>query len=544
MRTEESGGAGLDTERIPTAETDVTGCNQMPRNVLSSWGGHLVFVAAGFIMPRLIDRHVGQVGLGIWDFCWSFVSYFSLAQIGVGSSVNRYVAQYRSTHDVDGVRRVVSSVTSVQIVAGLLALGMTAAVTWTLTLFFRERLGSDTDLASSVVALLGASLAIQIAFDAFRGVITGCHRWDLHNGLNAGSHAVTVAGMATALLLGGGLRSLGVVNLCGVMLTEVTRTALAYRVCPELRVRLAHASWSQARSMLAFGAKSVLVDLSRLLLVQTNSILVAGYLGPAALAIYARSAALVRHSETFVNKFAHVLTPTASALQGRGQHAELRELLIRSTRYGAYLALPMLLGLAILGDPILGLWMGPQYEPGLVLAILAAGYFLPLAQQPVVTILIGMNLHGPVGYITLVMATFGAGLGMITVGLLGWNLIGAALAVGLPLAIGSGALVPIYACRKLSIPLNEYFRRAFVGPIACSIPFALCLVAIRILFGNRPLLAVALGSLAAALVLGPLYWHYVIPGEVRQRIIRIRAGKRQGLAVPVSGSQHPSRLSP
>jgi len=44
---------------------DRTGQDRMFRNVIASWAGHLVFIIAGFVMPRQIDQTIGQVGLGI-----------------------------------------------------------------------------------------------------------------------------------------------------------------------------------------------------------------------------------------------------------------------------------------------------------------------------------------------------------------------------------------------------------------------------------------------------------------------------------------------
>ena len=85
------------------AEADLSGRNRLFRNVLSSWAGHLVFIISGFIMPRMIDTHAGQSGLGVWDFGWSLVSYFGFVQAGICSSVNRYMAKYRAVNDVQSV---------------------------------------------------------------------------------------------------------------------------------------------------------------------------------------------------------------------------------------------------------------------------------------------------------------------------------------------------------------------------------------------------------------------------------------------------------
>ena len=94
----------------PAGADDLSGRDRLAWNVAASWAGHFVFIVAGFIMPRQIDRHVGQVGLGVWDFGWTAVNYFFLAQIGVGVSVNRYVARYRSAQDREGLNRMISSV--------------------------------------------------------------------------------------------------------------------------------------------------------------------------------------------------------------------------------------------------------------------------------------------------------------------------------------------------------------------------------------------------------------------------------------------------
>lgn len=521
MTTEIHEKAQDDTEG--SHQGDDAGRERMVWNVLASWGGYAVVVVAGFIMPRFIDRRMGQDDLGVWDFAWSLLSYFALVEMGIGFSVQRYVAKHRAAQDVEGLRCAVSSVMCVQVVAALIVLLATAAMTWALPSLFGRSLGVRTDAASTVVALLGTSLAVQMAFGVFRGVITGCHRWDLHNGIQAGFHAATVAGMIAAISLGYGLKGLALVNLCGVVATELTRRSVAYRVCPEMRIRLAYVRWPQMRRMLAFGGKSSIHTLGLLVLFQGNYLLVMSQLGPAALALYARPGALVRHVETFVNKFAHVLTPAASSLQARGRDADLRQLLMESTRFATGLALPLFLVLAILGAPILDLWMGPRYEQGLVLAILAVGYLLPVSQQPAVTILTGLNLHGRVGVINLGVALVGVALGIIAMGVLQWKLVGAALALVLPLMIGDGILIPLYACRRLGVSFTEYLRRAFLGPIVCAIPFALCLVAIRVLFGGRPLVALGSAFAAGVVVLGPLYWRYLVPQAIREEVLSLKS---------------------
>ena len=117
---------------------DVSGRDRMAWNVLTSWGAHVIFVISGFIMPRLIDHEVGQRALGIWDFGWSLVSYFELAQVGIGSSGNRFVAKYRAVHDTAGLNRAISTMTAIQIVAGLVVAVATAVMVYVLPGWFGD----------------------------------------------------------------------------------------------------------------------------------------------------------------------------------------------------------------------------------------------------------------------------------------------------------------------------------------------------------------------------------------------------------------------
>ena len=67
------------------SKEDLTGRSRLIRNVGASYVSHFVFMAFGFIMPRLIDGYAGQTALGVWDFGWAFVSYLGLAMLGIPS---------------------------------------------------------------------------------------------------------------------------------------------------------------------------------------------------------------------------------------------------------------------------------------------------------------------------------------------------------------------------------------------------------------------------------------------------------------------------
>ena len=503
---------------VRAAGLDPAGQSRMTQNVLGGWAAQLVFMASGFVIPRLIDGQIGQAALGVWDFAWSVIGSFTLAQLGIVSSINRYVARYRATGDLDGVNRTVSSVSCLLLVVGLVVMGLTLAAAYGLPHLLGPQLGAHVDEARWVLLLLGASLTVSVVSSGYSGVLTGCHRWALHNAIHAGGQCLTFGGMLGALYLGYGLKALALVHLGGELANRLTRCVVAYRTIPGLQVRPAHVRWSYARRMLTFGGKSFLPDIANLLVRQATNVFIVAALGPAALALYARPMALLRFANVLTAKLAMVLTPTASSLQHMGQEDELRELITSASRYTAYLVWPVVLGLSILGHLVLRLWMGPGYDQELLLTILAVGHLAVLSQQPVHTVLMGLNAHGRPGLARLAASTSSVALIALAIGPLQLGLVGVALAVTVPQTIANGLYLPIYACRRLDMPVRQYLLRTWRGPLLCGLPFALCLVGARLLFVERPLFSLASGSLVGGLVLALLYWRYALPESIKKQL--------------------------
>jgi O-antigen/teichoic acid export membrane protein len=497
---------------------DLTGRDRLVSNVIFNWAAYFVFIVAGFIMPRMIDRRLGQDLLGIWDFSWSLVSYFGLVQLGIGSSVNRYVAKYRSAVDIVGMNRIVSSAGCVLSVAGLLVLVLTIAVSLLLPQLFGARLGENVNEAQWVVSFLGASLSIQMAFVVFSGILTGCHRWGLHNVNTSGWYAVTVAGMIVALLLGGRLWVLAAIILAGEILAGVRRMMLAHRVCEGLRLRASLVQWMTIKELFMFGGKTLIPGVSNLLLNQTTSILIVVFLGPAALALYARPCSLVNHINTIVSKMASTLTPTVSSLQSTNNLKDIRELLITSVRYSFYVVLPIVLVLVVFGGAVMQLWMGQRYANGLLPAILAVGYLATLVQVPALSVLAGLNAHGRAGIAQFIASVCSAGLTVLGLWYLKWGIVGVAIAITLPLTFMNLVYLPFLICRRVGLGVRRYFLPVIAGPAVHILPFAICLVAARLIFQTKPLTGLILGGTAGGAILAILYWRYVLPDRIKMRV--------------------------
>lgn len=514
------------TLHVPNAGA-LSGQDRMTQNVLASWTGQIVVVVTGFLVPRLIDDQLGQTALGVWDLAWSTVHGFRLVQMGIVSSINRYVSKYRAVGDIDGVNRTVSSVSCVLAIMAATIMGLAVATAFGLPRLLGAQLGTDTVTVRWLILLLGASLAVQTGSSGYAGVLTGYHRWGLNNAIQAGSQVVVLAGMLGVLFAGYGLPALALVVLGGELVTRITQSIVAYRIFPDLRVRIAHVRWSYARQMMMFGSKSFVPAIAKMVLAQATSLQIVAALGPAGLALYSRPIALVRHVATYSEKLANVLTPTVSSLQSTGHEARLRALLISASRYTAYLALPAILTLSILGGSILRVWMGSGYDQELLVAIISIGHLTFLVQQPVEAIMIGLNAHGRLGLAKVVTSACSVVAIALVLGPMRQGLVAVALAVAVPTTLANGIYVPLIACRRLKLPVGRYLVETWKMPLLCCAPFALCLGAARWFLADRPLMGLLSGGVTGGLVLGWLYWRHALPPGLKERIAeRIRWGSR------------------
>jgi len=499
---------------------DPTGRNRLAYNVFVGWIGQLVFVASGFILPRMINAHLGQETLGVWDFSWSLITYFEFIYGGLVSSVNRYVAKHRSVNDIKGVNTAVSSVFFTLLILAILVALLSTATALLLPVFMQDKLGDLTKDAQWVIFFLGLNLVVKISLAVFGGVLTGCHRWDLQHGINAANRIIALLAMTATLALGGGLPEITVAFLCCETIILGSRCSLAFRVCPGLKISHKLIRTSTIKNMWHFGFKTLLPDIGDLLNNQTFNLLLVWFIGPAALANYARPRGIVRHIQTFIRRYALTLTPTASSMQAMSSAQESRELLTNSCRIGALITFPMTAILAVMGGPLLQVWMGPEYADNILPVVLALGYLPILLQLPLNSILQGFNSHGWPGLFKFIASMTGIALAFVSLTLFRSSVTISVALLFLPFWISEFIATPLYAVKQRPFSLRHYWLAGILQPLFIVTPMIAILLCFRIFYPTPPLWSLLGGILTGMLAFAVSFWFFGANDIFRGKIIR------------------------
>lgn len=496
---------------------DHSGRERLTWNVLMSWLSQLITVGIGFIMPRLIHDELGQVTLGVWDFGWAIVSYLSLVNFGIGSNSSKFVAQYRPSGQIQRLCEVMSTAHFMQL---LICFGVFTGIYLLYTnvdaIFSSDKV--DVDETAMVLLLLGYSLGIQMLTDAYRGIITGCHRWDIHNAVNTFHNISSAIGMITTLLLGLGIQWLALVYFVSTVAAEILRFLMSRRVCPEVEIRFRYVNKEDARRILSFGVKTLATLAGSLSVQQTVSILITVHLGPAALAVFSRPAALMRHIENFISKFAFILMPTTSSMHGMGRTEELQEFAIQMSKVGWALAVPAGVFMVVFGPELIGLWMGQEYINAPLLWILAIGGCLASANRVGYRILSGMNMHGAVSFqgLMVYLMTLCMGIAWMTI----WNggLLAAACIFVLGEVMFNAVLVPFHMARMLGISVFQYVWQAGHRAVLIGVVCFLFLEGVRAIETWSVVVNILVGSLCHGALVGILYWRFVLTDPLKNKI--------------------------
>lgn len=499
---------------------DLTGQSRFAWNLMVSWLSQLVLIFSGFVMPRLVDEKIGQVALGIWDFGWAFVGYLTLVGFGMGACFNRYIAKHRAAGEIALLNEVANSVVLVQLVISMIVLIATLCFYALLPTCFASALNQHIDEAQWVVLFLGLSIVVRMLSGSARGLLTGYHRWDIHNALHAGFSLCSLLCMLAALFFTHhGVVGMAFVYLISTLIFESLGFFLVKKICIEFTFNLALARLTCCKEMLRFGIKSMLTNLPPILLLQTINILIVSLIGPSALAIFARPVALTRHIHTFVNKFTFMITPSAGALSASEALPALRKLYLDSTQLSVAFCLPALACLFVYGDTLLYFWMGEDYALWPLVMILSAGQLLSFAQDTSIRILMGVNQHGLISIFAFIAVLLCFVILVGIVGIQDWQLTTAALLLVLPLSLVYGVCIPVYTCLKLSLAYSTYLYHSLCKPLFYLLPYLFLLTLSKIAFCHeQPVIAGGL-FLCAVLLTLVIYFRKLLPHHYQRAIL-------------------------
>jgi len=449
---------------------------QAAKNVSATWLGLFVHVAVGFFLSPFILHKLGDNAFSLWVLVFSLTGYYGVLDLGIRSSIVRYVARFAATGDENNLAKFLSTSVAFYVAVSLVVLLLTGLGFFRLPSIFK--IPPDLLESSRVLFVLaGAGVALSFSLGVFAAVLEGLQKFTWLHLSQIGVTLLRGLLIAIALARGGGLVALGIITIAMTLVGYLIILWLAFRAFP-LRFSLRCVDSKSFGQMLRYGAFVFMILVAEKLRFQTGPILVGAMISSSAVAYFAIGSKLVEYSTSAVRSMAIVFTPMSSHLHATGDVERLRQTLVLGNRACALITFPLCAILVILGRSIIEVWVGANYLSSyLVLVILSVPRSLYLAQSTSTKILLGMGRHRMLATVLLLEG----GINIVVSVLLArhFGIVGVALGTAIPLTVTSVFFLPRHVCHELDISLRTFLTQAYFLPLTLCVPLVGVLLFMR-----------------------------------------------------------------
>lgn len=440
------------------------------RNVFSNWASYLVTALIGFFLAPMVVHSLGNTGYGLWTLILSLTGYFGLLDLGLRSSVGRFVTRYMALHDEEGVNRTINTALLMLSFGGILAFATTVVTIQ----FFLGSLHVDPQYAAAAkIAFLitGLNTSCILPLSVFSSVLIALERFDALSGVTIIGELTRAVLVVTFLKLGYGLVSLALISLAVTTVEYCALGVCAKQFYPPMRISLRFWDRTTLKDLFTFGIFRFIWIVANQLIFYSDSVVIGIFLSAGAITFYAIAGSLINYGRNIVSLVTDTLYPAVTRMDARQDTVGLQNMLLLGTRIALLVAVPLCLGFVFLGRQFITLWMGSAYaSSATLLLILTIPQLGSMSQYASALTLGGMAKHRVLAYLVMGEGVANLILSIVLVRKIG--LAGVAWGTVVPHLLCTTVLVPLYTLRILKLDVRQYIRKAFVRPLVAGIPSA------------------------------------------------------------------------
>lgn len=449
-------------------------------NAISNWTSLVVQVAVGFFLTPFIIRHLGRDGYGVWVLVGSFIGYYGLLNLGVGSAITRYISRYSAQNDSKSLNETANTALAMFCATGLIAIALSFLIAAPLADFFKVT-PEHSEEFKRIVVVLGIATGLSFPSGVFSAMITARERFVAVNIVNITTTLLRTGLTVVILLAGHGLAGIAYPTLAATVISLVAVFWMARVVVPEFCFQLKSARLTTLKMLLVYGGYTTIIAVADILRLKIDSLVIGKMLGMAEVGVYGIAATLIHYMLSLVASGMGVLTPRFTALDGEQKQEELKGTFLKALSISSCIAWGVALLLLLFGRPFVLLWVGEGFVGTVpVLSILAVSYAFALSQTPGIGLMYALNKHSYYAIVSTLEAIANVGLSILLARQFG--IIGVALGTAIPMILVKLIVQPVYVSRLVGLRLGAYGKAvapAFFGATVVLLGHGLLILFVR-----------------------------------------------------------------
>jgi O-antigen/teichoic acid export membrane protein len=356
----------VDPWRATAASTPAQRSARVLGAALSALAGRGVSLLVNLVSVPLTVGYLGAERFGAWTTLSTVLAWFQIADLGIGNGLTNSLATAHGTGRTDAARAYLTTALALLsgVAVALLLVGCAAGpfVDW--VAFFNVK--SATARGEIVQAVIAAVALMLVGFplSAVDRAYLAMQDGALLNAWSALANLTSLVAIVLATRSGTGIPGL-------VVATGGTRVAvgllsalyLFWRRRPGLRPALAAIDWVKGRELARTGALFFGIQLSALVLYNTDNVIIAKILGPEQVTPYAVSWRFMTLPSAIIGLVFPYLWPAYGEALARGDVTWVRKTLARTTSGAALVGLFVSMPMVVWGQQVVRWWAGEAAVP-------------------------------------------------------------------------------------------------------------------------------------------------------------------------------------
>ncbi|HXW91537.1 MAG TPA: polysaccharide biosynthesis C-terminal domain-containing protein [Terriglobales bacterium] len=458
-----------------------------------------------FLSPFILHR-LGDDAFGLWVLVFSITGYYGLFDLGIRSSVIKYVAKYAATGEYPMLTSLINT--------SLFSYGVVAAVLLLITGFGAWQIDSIFHIAPAFLhtarwlfLMVGTSLALSFPVSVFSGVLQGLQQYHWLNLIQVASNLLRALLIVLALNRGGGLLTVAMITVSLPFLVSCVYILIVHHLIP-VSFRIQYVDRRVFRQLINYGFVTFMIIVAEKLRFQSDTMVIGIFLSAASITYFAIGAKLVDYANNVVDAMADTFLPMSSHFDSTNDWDRMRKLFISGNRACALVIFPICATLIILGRSIIEAWVGPKYLSSYaILVLLIVPRTIYRAQGASTRILFGMARHKSLAIAVVAEGVVNLFLSILLIRRFG--IIGDAVGTAIPLLCTSLIFLPYYLCRLLRVRFCEFINQSYAVPVALCVPLVALMLLMRHLFYAHNYFQLLVQLLAGGIVYATgLLWYF------------------------------------
>ena len=472
----------------------------------------------GLIISPYILSTVGAGEYGVYKTISAFTVAFMVLDLGLGSTMMRYIAKFRADNEEKQVSNYVAMCFVQASILIVVLTGIMTAVYFSLDSIYSGGLSSaELHKAKQLYIFLAAGIVLHIVENVAHGVLTGYNRFILAKSLSIGRLILRIALIFVILIF---IKNTLAVVLIDLFLTVLLTVVELLHIKFGLRLKVHLTKWDNKLFISSFKYTVLMLVTSIAAQVNTNldNVVIGAIVGSVAVTVYSYGTLVFSMFEQLSTAISGVLLPTVTNILAKDdeQHSNAFKFIIKIGRAQFALLGAALIGFIVVGKRFINVWLGQGFEDiyTIVLILMVPALF-ELCVNACLSILRAKNMIGFRTAILLVTTILNA---IITiVGTRIWNYYAAAIGTALSFLIGSVIIMNIYYYKKLKFNMFKVYFRIFKGIVPCLlISGIVCALVSHLIKSN--LLGLVLSIVAFVVVYGVTLLLFGLNKDERQSL--------------------------